>query len=136
MKYEIQTKDDYVSGIIHNGNEKDIYDEDFIINTFYKDGHLINCYKLINGEYILDTEKETKEIEQNNKERRLSTLYKYLDETDYITARAFEEVMALNNPVTFITDIIAILVKYATQYKDVIAQRKIVRAEIEELEKE
>ena len=136
MKYEIQTKDGYVSGIVHNGDKRDIYDQNFITNTFYKNGHLINCYKLINGEYILDTEKETKELEQYNKEKRLSTLHSYLNETDYITARAFEEVMTLNNPLTFITDMIAILIKYTTQYKDVIAQRKVVRAEIEELEKE
>ena len=99
----------------------------------------LSAYKLIDNIMVLDNEKKKEIIaqeEQTAKEENIKELKKYLADTDYITARAFEEVMALNNPLTFVTDMIAILVKYSTQYKDVIAQRKIVRAEIEELEKE
>ena len=46
-----------------------------------------------------------------------------------------EEIMALSNPLTFITDILKIFVNYANKYKEQLAQRKNARDEIENLEK-
>ena len=71
MKYEIQLdENNYVCAIVHTGDDvKDIYDDDFVFNTFYKDGHRPNCYYLKNDEYILDEIKEKEEIEKEEQER-------------------------------------------------------------------
>lgn len=71
MKYEIQLdENNYVSAIVHNGDEKGIYDDKFIFNTFYKDSHRINCYHLVDGEYILDEAKEQEEIAKEQEEAK------------------------------------------------------------------
>lgn len=134
MLYTVNTdNNNYVLSISHTDHDNiDLDLEKLELNY-------LSAYKLIDNIMVLDNEKKKEIIaqeEETAKAQHIIELKKYLTDTDYITARAFEEVMTLNNPITFITDMIAILVKYATQYKDVIAQRKIVRAEIEELEKE
>ena len=84
MKYEIQLdENNYVSGIVHNGDERDIYDDEFIFNTFYKDGHRVNCYHLVDGEYILDEVKEQEEIAKEQKEQEIARLKQELSDTDY-----------------------------------------------------
>ena len=84
MKYEIQLdKNNYVIGIVHNGDERDIYDDEFIFYTFYKDGHRVNCYHLVDGEYILDEVKEQEEIAKEQEEQEIARLKKELSDTDY-----------------------------------------------------
>ena len=84
MKYEIQLdENNYVSGIVHTGDEKDIYDDEFIYNTFYKDGHRVNCYHLVNNEYILNEIKEQEEIAKEQKEQEIARLKQELANTDY-----------------------------------------------------
>lgn len=92
------------------------------------------CYHLVDGELVLDENKKQEQIEQNDKENEIAFLKRELYDTDYITARCFEEIMALDNKLTFIADFIAIVIKYSKQYKDVIANRKAWRQRIEELE--
>ena len=134
MLYTVNTDtNNYVLSISHTGHDN------IELNLETLELSYLSAYKLIDSNMILDIEKKKEIISQEEeatKQKNIKELKKYLTDTDYITARAFEEVMALNNPLTFIADMIAILIKYSTQYKDVIAQRKIVRAEIEELEKE
>lgn len=84
MKYEIiLDENNYVSGIVHNGDEKDIYDDEFIYNTFYKDGHRVNCYHFVDGEYIFDASKEQEEITKEQKEQEITRLKQELADTDY-----------------------------------------------------
>ena len=84
MKYEIQLdENNYVSGIVHNGDERDIYDDEFIFNTFYKDGHRVNCYHLVDGEYSLDEVKEQEEIAKEQEEQKIARLKQELADTDY-----------------------------------------------------
>lgn len=134
MLYTVNTDiNNYVLSLSHTDHDN------IELNLEELELNYLSAYKLIDNILVLDEVKKAKLIEQEEqtaKDENIKELKSYLKDTDYITARAFEEVMALNNPLTFIADMIAILVKYSTQYKDVIAQRKIVRAEIEELEKE
>lgn len=84
MKYEIRLdENNYVSVIVHNGDERDIYDDEFIFNTFYKDGHRVNCYHFVNGEYILDESKEQEEIAKEQEEQEIARLKQELADTDY-----------------------------------------------------
>ena len=84
MKYEIRLdENNYVSGTVHNGDERDIYDDEFIFNTFYKDGHRVNCYHFVNGEYILDESKEQEEIAKEQEEQEIARLKQELADTDY-----------------------------------------------------
>lgn len=136
MRYEI-IKDSlgYCQVIRHSNNpKKDIYELDLSKYDF-SNGRLF-AYKLSGQELIFDQTRydeitKAKEDFADNKE--INELQKKLNETDYIVARAFEEVMALNNPLTWIKDVIAIMVKYSKKYKETIDNRSIWRARIEEL---
>ena len=75
MKYEIiLDENNYVSGIVHNGDERDIYADEFIFNTFYKDGHRVNCYHLVGDEFVLDEVKEQEEIAKEQKEQEIPSV--------------------------------------------------------------
>lgn len=91
--------------------------------------------KLINGQLIEDEEKKQDIIESIAKSTEIESLKKSLSDTDYIMAEAFENVFALNNPVTFIADFIKILIQFNTKYASLIANRKVWRDRIEELSK-
>ena len=75
------------------------------------------------------------EKQQKAKETEIESLKESLAQTDYIVAEAFENVLSLDNPVTFISDFIKILLQYNSKYATVIANRKIWRDRIEELSK-
>lgn len=122
-------KDNYISRFITDyltGNYE--VDDDFDFEYLY-------CYHLVDGKIVLDEEKKKAQIDRQNKEEEIAELQKELNDTDYIIARTFEDIMALDKPLTFITDMISILVKYSKQYKDVLVQRKTWRERIEELRK-
>ena len=96
MKYEITLdENNYVSGIAHTGTEEDVYDDEFIFNTFYKDGHRVNCYHLVDGEYILDEVKEKEEIakeqEEAKKPSQLETIEAQVLYTALMTDTMIEE---------------------------------------------
>ena len=76
---------------------------------------------------------EDLKYEIKDREKEISRLKSFLNETDYIVSRCFEEVMALDNRLTFIVDFIAIMVKYTKKYKEVLAERVKARKRIEEL---
>lgn len=91
--------------------------------------------KCVNGELVVDEEKKQEILENIAKNTEISELEQNLNSTDYIMARMLEEIMALNNPLTFIADMIKIFASYATKYKDALANRKKWRERIEELKK-
>ena len=66
-------------------------------------------------------------------EKEIADLEQKLNETDYIIARWGEEIVSLDNPITWIADVIKINVKYAKEYKEAFANRKVWRERIEEL---
>ena len=133
MKYTIGTDNNgYVTYIAHTPNDN------IEINIDEIDINYINAYKLINDALVLDEARKEEiiiENEQLAKQLRVNELKKYLTDTDYIMARMLEEIMALNNPLTFIADIIKIFVAYAAKSTAELEERKQARKEIEELEK-
>lgn len=117
MKYEIQLdENNYVSGIVHNGDERDIYDGEFIFNTFYKDSHRINCYHIVDDEFVLDEVKEQEEIAKEQKEQEIARLKAELTQYDYIGVK------------------IAMGVATKEEYAEQIAYTETIREQIRKLE--
>ena len=135
MKYFVSVDSrGYVLSIVHTGTIKDYVE----LNLDEYDLTKKRAYKLGKNKLILD-EDEWKRISDEEEKKKdfkeIDSLKSFLYETDYIISRAFEEVLALNNPLTYVTDVIKIQIKYTKQYKDALADRVKARARIEELEK-
>ena len=130
-KYKLEfNEEDYITGFNVTDGE---YDYEGQMSQFPDacDGWT----KCVNGELIVDEEKKQEILENIAKNTEISELEQNLNSTDYIMARMLEEIMALNNPLTFIADIIKIFASYAAKYKDSLANRKKWRERIEELKK-
>lgn len=130
MKVSVVLDDEkYIISISSNDEGEYEIDDDF-------DFEYLRCYHLVDDKIVLDEDKKAEQINEEKNAEEIAELQNDLNSTDYIMARCFEEIMALNKPLTFIADMIAILVKYSKQYKDVIQQRKTWRERIEELKKQ
>ena len=136
MKYQVITDaDGYVSIIRHTGTKKDFVELD--LSEYDLGDNKLHAYKLGKDQLIFDEERYQEildEIQEKADRKEVSELKAFLSETDYITARAFEEVMALNNPLTWVADVIKINLKYSKQYAETITKRIWARKRIEELE--
>lgn len=136
MKYYVTTIDGYVFTIAHTGTKKDFVElnlEDYDLSE-----NRIYAYKLGKDELIFDPKRyeEICAVEQKKKdEKEISELQRLLNETDYIIARWGEELISLDNPLTWITDVIKVNLKYAKMYKETLINRKAWRERIEELRK-
>lgn len=134
MKYYVTTdKRGYVLTVQHTGTFKDYVELDISKYDISKK----RAYKLGKNELIFDSEeweRITAEKKKKEDEQEIATLKEYLNETDYITARVFEEIMSLNNPLTFIADVIKITTKYTALYHDALENRVEARNRIQELE--
>lgn len=93
----------------------------------------LSCYQFIDDEIILDEEMKNEIERKRSDEKEIFELKQKLNESDYIFAEELEEITALSNPLTFVTDLIAILIKYSSKYKEVIINRKKWRERIKEL---
>ena len=136
MKYQVITdNDNYVQIIRHTGTIKDFVELD--LDDYDLSNNRLHAYKLGKDELIFDQERYQEildEIQHKEDLKEIATLKSFLYETDYITSRCFEEIMALSNPLTWVADVIKITAKYSKQYKDTLAERVRARARIEELE--
>ena len=94
----------------------------------------LRCYHLVDNELTLDEEKKASALEEEEKQVEISDLQSKLNGTDYIIARTFEEIMALDNPLTFIADFIKILKSFKSKYAEQLKNRKAWRERIEELQ--
>ena len=56
-----------------------------------------------------------------------------LKETDYIISKWGDEIIELSNPLTWISDVIKISIKFIKEYKDTFERRKTWRKRIEEI---
>ena len=137
MRYSINfDKDGYVQNIFKTGNpRKDVFDLD--LSQYDFSNSRIFAYKYEDGSLVFDKNRykditNTKETKKNKKE--VNELKEKLYETDYIVARAFEEIMLLDNPITFISDFLKIVAKYSKKYKSTISERDKWRKRIEELD--
>ena len=136
MRYYVTTdKDGYVLSIRHTNSRLDFAELD--LTKYDLEGLRLHAHKLGRKELIFD---EDKYLELLNKEtiienkKEVVELKRKLTETDYIVARAFEEVMALKNPLTWIADVLVITLKYSKKYAQTISDRTKWRERIEEIE--
>ena len=133
MKYYVTTDlRGYVLSVVHTGTIRDYVE----LNLEDYDLTKIRAYKLGKNKLIFDAE-EWKRIEDENQhkadEKEISELEQKLADTDYIFAKYCEELLALDNPLTWISDVIKLNVRYTKQYAETIKNRKKWRERIEEL---
>lgn len=136
MRYEIITNElGYVQIIKHNINEaKNVYELD--LSKYDFSGLRKFAYKLVGKELEFDNAYYQELINDETKkqnDKKIATMKEYLNETDYLVARTFEQVMELTNPLTWVADVLKITIAFTKKYKDVIAKRKEYRKKIEEL---
>ena len=138
MKYQvILDLQGYVSIIRHTGTVRDFVELN--IDDYDLTNDRLHAYKLGKDKLIFDENRYQeilKEKQKKEDEKEISSLKSFLNETDYIIARCFEEIMALDNRLTWVIDAIAITLKYRQQYKEALAKRGWARKRIEELEGE
>lgn len=135
MKYDV-TVDvrGYVLNIVHTGTIKDYVELNLDDYNLEKK----RAYKLGKNKLIFDPEEWKRisgEAQKKADFKEADSLKAFLYETDYIISRAFEEVLALTNPLTYVTDVIKIQIKYSKQYKEALKKRVVARTRIEEIEK-
>lgn len=135
MKYEVITDiQGYVQIIRHTGTKRDFVELDLDKYDLTEDR--IFAYKLGKNELIFD-EKRYQEIldaKQHKADlKEIAELKEKLNGTDWIMAKWVEEILALNNPLTWVADVIKINIKYMKEYSQTIADRKAWRERIEEL---
>ena len=94
----------------------------------------LRCYHIVDNELTLDEEKKASAVEEEEKQVEINDLQNKLNGTDYIIARTFEEIMALDNPLTFIANFIKILKSFKSKYAEQLGNRKAWRERIEELQ--
>ena len=129
MKYEfILDENNYIYGF--KNSEKGIEFDPSSIEFEY-----ITCYKLVDNKVILDEEKKEWKIATENKEEEINELKNYLLVTSDTANDFVEELLSLDNPVTFISDFIALIKTYRNTYKTILAERKTARDRLKELEK-
>jgi len=135
MKYNVVTDaDGYVQIIRHTGTKLDFAELDLSKYDLTEDR--MHAYKLGRNELIWDEAKYQEILNEKQKEadlKEIADLEQKLKDTDYIIARWGEEIVSLDNPLTWVSDVIKINLKYASQYKEAFANRKRWRERIEEL---
>jgi len=132
-KYRFEYNDDgYIIGFYSVDSDEYDYEGQMANFPFATRGWT----KLVDGQLVDDLTKRTEILQKEADEQEISELQTKLNETDYIFAKELEEITALSNPITFVTDLIKILVSYAKEYKEVIANRKTWRERIKELKGE
>lgn len=132
MNYTINFDDNnFVLSIGHTSNDN------IEIDNLDDIGEYLTCCKVDGKKLVIDGAKKAEYDTAKSKEKteeRKRELHKLLDESDYLVDRTFEQVMSCTNPVTFISDVIAIVTKFGSKYGDVIANRQTWRDELEAME--
>lgn len=133
MLYTVNVdNNDFVLSIAHTSKDNIEIDMESLDMLY------LNAYQLIGNKLVMNQDKKAEiDAERNEqaKQTEIESLKKSLADTDYIVSETFENVLALDNPVTFISDFIKIMVQFNSKYATVIANRKVWRDRIEELSK-
>ena len=136
MKYQVLTdRNGYVLSIKQTGTKMDFVSLD-LDKYDLSDGRIF-AYQLGKNTLIWDEKRwnELQAIEQQKADtKEINSLKEMLNSTDWIMAKWVEEILSLNNPLTWVADVIKINIKYLKEYKQTIADRKAWRKRIEELE--
>ena len=121
-------------------------DEGFIVSMIKSDKGIevdvskmdlayLDCYYEKDGKVILNEERKAQMVADEEKESRIHELETMLEESDGIITGMLDDIVALDNPVTFISDFIKVLANYNSKYSSLVADRKAWRSELEELNK-
>jgi hypothetical protein len=134
MKYYVSMDSrGYVTSITHTGRIDYV---ELNLDDYDLSNGRIRAYKLGKNKLIFD-EVEWKRIQEENQhkadEKEIADLEQKLADTDYIFAKYCEELLSLDNPITWVSDVIKLNLKYMKQYSEVIKNRKKWRERIEEL---
>lgn len=135
MRFQVITdQDDYCVLVRHTGTKLDFIDlnlEDYDFSN-----ERLRAYKLEGNKLMFD-ESRYAQIQKNNQEKsekiEMLDLEQKLKETDYIISKWGEEIIELSNPLTWISDVIKISIKFIKEYKDTLERRKTWRKRIEEI---
>lgn len=134
MKYFVSTDSrGYVLTIVHTGTIKDYVE----LNLDEYDLEKKRAYRLGKNRLIFDEEEWARicnEAEYETDMKKLAELKAYLEETDFYSLRAWEEIMSLSNPITWVADVIKITIKYSKNYKVVLLKRIEAWKRIDEIE--
>lgn len=121
-------KDGFILSISHTAFDN------VSLNLEEMDLNHLNAYQLIGEKAVLNEEKLAElvaEEEQKEKEIEIADLTSQLESSNDDMLGFLEDLGSLTNPLTFISDLISLAKKYAT----LIANRKSIREQIEELKK-
>lgn len=133
MKYYLYTNDEgFVSGFVQAEKEFN-YDGDIPADLSASTPE--GWYKLEQNKLIEDTGRKEAVILSRTNENRIAELEKLLSDTDYVQDGLISGLLQLKNPVTFVTDLIALLSSTLTEYPAIIAQRAEWIAELKTLKK-
>lgn len=134
MKYFVSTDSrGYVLTIVHTGTIKDYVE----LNLDEYDLEKKRAYRLGKNRLIFDEEEWERicnEAEYEADMKELAELKAYLEETDFYSLRAWEEIMSLSNPITWVADVIKITIKYSKNYRVVLLKRIEAWKRIDEIE--
>ena len=134
--YYVQTDEDgYVVAISQTGNWQ-LDTVELNLSNYNLTGKFISTYRLVNGTLIQDPIKLAAVIAEQTQvanNRRIKYLKELLAQSDYISSKWMEEIVSLNNPLTWVADVIKINIKYTKEYSQLLKNRKAWRQEIQEL---
>lgn len=122
----------YILNIAHTGTIKDYVE----LNLDEYDLSKKRAYKLGKNELIFDEDEWARivaEEQAKTDEKEIAELQSFLEETNDYPTRAFEEILSLTNPVTWIADVIKINIKYKKQYAKVLTKRVEAWKRLDEL---
>lgn len=129
MSYTVNTDNNgYILSVAHTAKDN------VQLNLEEMDLNHLNAYQLIDGKATLNEDKLAElvaEEEEREKEFEISDLTSQLESSNDDMLGFLEDLGSLTNPLTFISDLISLAKKYAT----LIANRKSIREQIEQLRK-
>ena len=129
MKYELIKNDEgFIVSMIKS-------DKGIEVDVSKMDLAYLDAYYEKDGKVVLNEERKAQMVADEEKESRIHELETMLEESDGIITGMLDDIVALDNPVTFISDFIKVLANYNSKYSALVTDRKAWRAELEELNK-
>ena len=122
----------YVLNITHTGTIKDYVE----LNLDEYDLTKKRAYRLGKNALLFDSaewDRIVAEEQEKANAKEIASLQSFLRETANYPMRAWEEIMALTNPITWVADVIKITIKYSKEYKQILKQRVEAWKRLDEL---
>ena len=133
MKVNLKlNKDNYVELYYISANG------DYTLEELEEMGFDINyptCCKLEGKTFYINEEKKEELIANEQKLSRIAELEKELHESDIEVTGILDDLTSLNNPLTLVSDLIALLASFNSKYAQLVKDRKAWREELNELKK-